>query len=472
MGNLFGDEWSDLFWKSSVPPVPTKQPQSPKTMGTYLKKLEVRQVEPVHVIPEVESLPQHQLPITEQEEEIPSSPSISVSEESEPVSPKILENMVPSSSVAKSILSPEADVETSSDESVDVSSDSEAGESEPPPAVPLISEPRQETESLPQPTESTHRPFQDDEVSDTDLAMFAEPAYPFPAFANALEEELFDNTIREKINVVDSLESTYEEIQQLLTAFGIPWVSAPADAEAQCAFLASAGLSDGVISDDSDTLIYGSPIVFRHLYIGESTVEIYRRSELGFNQEELISLAMLLGCDFTVGVRGIGPVNATEIVRHYSGIEGLTRFREWAERFATDKDRESAPVLGEDPEDGRLRDFKITHANYRSQWLFPEDFPSQEVWDVFDKPIVDTSLEPLSWATPDERLIVEVVTSLTSMRVDEVEHLLNSTMTQYRQASLQRRITDYFSPVFERGTVAEVVSKRLKAALDKATVPS
>ena len=475
MSNLFGDEWNDLLASAGsekqlqlVPAACKKLPPENNTFQTVNTATfeservftdEVENLEDEIVVPPVPlssqkacelaatAMPNPEPSVnayTQAMNEIPNpEPPVSENEESE------------------SAETTEEEIATSSDESIDVSSGSEE---------PAIEEPK--TNSVGPPiVEEVHRPFHD-EISDADLTMFAELADPFPFFANELEEELFDNRVREKINVVDGLENTYEEIQELLTAFGIPWVSAPADAEAQCAFLATAGLSDGVISDDSDTLIYGSPVVFRHLYIGESTVEIYRRNELGFNQEELISLALLLGCDFTVGVRGIGPVNAAEIVRHYSGIEGLTRFREWAERFVSDSDKESTPVPGEDPEDAKLRAFKITHANYRSQWLFPEDFPSQEVWDVFDKPLVDTSLEPFSWETPDERLIVEVVTSLTTMRTDEVEHLLQSTMAQYRQASLQRRITDYFSPVFERGTVAEVVSKRLKAALNKASVPS
>lgn len=108
------------------------------------------------------------------------------------------------------------------------------------------------------------------------------------------------------------------------------------------------------------------------------------------------------------------------------------------------------------------------HANYRSQWLFPDDFPSVEVWNVFTQPVVEHNLEPFTWAVPDEREVIDVVTSFTDMRYDQVDSILSATMTKYREARIQRRITDYFSPAFERGAVAEVVSKRLKAALGKA----
>ena len=312
-------------------------------------------------------------------------------------------------------------------------------------------------------------PVFDEPLSDIELNMFLELQDPFPRFTSFIEEEAFDNRLRERITSPAMDDGTaYTEIQELLTAFGIPWVPAPADAEAQCAYLCQHGLVDGVISDDSDTLIYGSPIVFRHLYLGDSTVEIFNLASLGFSQDELVSLALLLGCDFTEGVRGIGPVNATEIVRHYAGLEGLTRFRIWAERLGSDFGNESDPLDGEDESDGTLKAFKLMHANYRSQWLFPDDFPSVKVWNVFTQPVVEHNLEPFTWAVPDEREVIDVVTSFTDMKYDQVDSILSATMSKYREARIQRRITDYFSPAFERGAVAEVVSKRLKAALGSA----
>lgn len=322
-----------------------------------------------------------------------------------------------------------------------------------------------ETTYLPTPTQSVL-----ETISDDDLRVFVELEDTLGAFIADSELTAFDNKVRARISMDSG--DTYEEIQELLTAFGIPWVSSPADAEAQCAFLCAAGLVDGVISDDSDTLIYGSPIVFRHLYMGDSTVEMFKLGNIGFDRNELISLALLLGCDFTEGVRGIGPVNASEIVRHYSGLPGLALFRAWCERAPQDTTNNTmdAPLEDEDITNESLREFKKKHANYRTQWIFPEDFPSEAVWNVFDQPVVSHDMEAFSWAVPDEEDVIDVVTQHTDMNRAQAESILSTTMTKYRETRVQRRITDYFSPVFERGAVAEVISKRLKAALAKQSI--
>jgi len=86
----------------------------------------------------------------------------------------------------------------------------------------------------------------------------------------------------------------YKECQELLQMFGIPYLIAPQEAEAQCAWLNEAGLVDGVVTDDSDVFLFGGQRVYRHIFENQKYAESYYledvQRELGLTREKLVSL--------------------------------------------------------------------------------------------------------------------------------------------------------------------------------------
>lgn len=61
-------------------------------------------------------------------------------------------------------------------------------------------------------------------------------------------------------------EEMTKDAQGLLRLFGIPYIVAPTEAEAQCAFLESINLTDGTITDDSDIWLFGGKTVYRNFF--------------------------------------------------------------------------------------------------------------------------------------------------------------------------------------------------------------
>jgi len=132
------------------------------------------------------------------------------------------------------------------------------------------------------------------------------------------------------------------ESKELLSAMGIPWVQAISEGEAQAAYLCRKGLVWGMVSQDYDSLLFGTPILIRNLTISgrrklpkqQKYVEIKPElidltenlNKLGVDIKSLIKIAILIGTDYNAGIKGIGPKTALKVVR-----EG--RFDEYREHI-------------------------------------------------------------------------------------------------------------------------------------------
>ncbi|KAE9391383.1 PIN domain-like protein [Gymnopus androsaceus JB14] len=184
------------------------------------------------------------------------------------------------------------------------------------------------------------------------------------------------------------------QIMIMLRLFGIPYITAPMEAEAQCAELLSLNLVDGIITDDSDVFLFGGHRVFKNMFNQSKTVECFLLSdlmrELGLDQGTLIRLAYLLGSDYVEGLPGVGPVVAMELLREFPGDDGLHKFKDWWMKVQSGKDREdhSSPFR------------KRFKKKFKDLYL-PADWPNAAVRDAYYHPVVDESDEPFKWGLPD-----------------------------------------------------------------------
>lgn len=135
-----------------------------------------------------------------------------------------------------------------------------------------------------------------------------------------------------------------DRYQLMLRLFGIPYITAPMEAEAQCAELVSLGLVDGIITDDSDVFLFGGMRVYKNMFNQSKTVECFLLSDLarefGLDRDTLVRLAYLLGSDYVEGLPGVGPVVAMELMKEFPGEDGLHKFKDWWTKVQSGRDRE------------------------------------------------------------------------------------------------------------------------------------
>ncbi|KAL1753164.1 hypothetical protein FB107DRAFT_292609 [Schizophyllum commune] len=261
----------------------------------------------------------------------------------------------------------------------------------------------------------------------------------------------------------DVTQQMVAQIMIMLRLFGIPYMTAPMEAEAQCATLVSLNLVDGVITDDSDVFLFGAARVFKNMFNQSKTVECFLAAdlqrELGLDRGVLIRLAYLLGSDYTEGLPGVGPVMAMELLREFPGEDGLERFREWWGRVQMGRD-------GEESNTPFRRRFK---KKFKDLYL-PPDWPNGAVRDAYLHPTVDESEEPFKWGLPDLDGLREFFNGelgWSQHKVDELLLPIISKMGKRGQTNKQGTLNSFLDVSLSTGTHAPrkrqaYASKRLQ----------
>ncbi|KAL8126113.1 hypothetical protein AgCh_013413 [Apium graveolens] len=131
-------------------------------------------------------------------------------------------------------------------------------------------------------------------------------------------------------NMGSGFSGMIKEANILGMALGIPCIISLEEAEAQCALLNSESLCDGCFTSDSDIFLFGARTVYRDICLGEGGyVVCYEMNDietkLGFGRNSLITLALLLGSDYTPGVHKLGQEAACQIVKSIGECNVLQR---------------------------------------------------------------------------------------------------------------------------------------------------
>ncbi|CAH2067355.1 unnamed protein product, partial [Iphiclides podalirius] len=264
-------------------------------------------------------------------------------------------------------------------------------------------------------------------------------------------------------------EQMTKEAQELLQIFGIPYIVAPTEAEAQCAFLESIHLTDGTITDDSDIWLFGGRTVYKNFFNQKKHVLQFlsERIEKAFNltREQLILLALLVGSDYTTGVPGVGPVTALEILasfpfnrrqllnetskqaQYLQIIAGLQEFKKWV-RAGKRTDNTSLKK--------KLRNVQLT-----------EDFPSIRVVQAYLEPKIEKSEEKFTWGHIDITILRDYAKQKFGWSQNKLDEIIKPVLGRLTERKTQKSLQEYFKKKIEFQSLEEQMSKRVKAAVQK-----
>ncbi|TKX24738.1 XPG I-like protein [Elsinoe australis] len=195
--------------------------------------------------------------------------------------------------------------------------------------------------------------------------------------------------------------------KQLLKQFGFPMHLAPGEAEAECALLQREGIVDAVLSEDVDTLMFGSGTTMRSWTPEAKSskvpthVNVYdaptTKEGSGLDREGMILIALMSGGDYIPeGIPGCGPKTACEAARAGFGAELCklkkrddAGFKEWRERLRHELWTNESKLFKQ-----------------RRRLDIPDDFPNREVLGYYTSPCISgpdrlaTLRDTLRWDMP------------------------------------------------------------------------
>lgn len=199
-------------------------------------------------------------------------------------------------------------------------------------------------------------------------------------------------------------------VKTMLKFFGFPFLTAPGEAEAECALLQMEGLVDAVLSEDVDTLMFGCSKSLRNWSSEGSRssktpthVNVYcskaiEEGKSNIHKEGMILVALMSGGDYIpAGIPGCGIKIACEAARAGFGRDlcKLSRkdtvgIKQWRERLKYELHTNESGF------------FRVRHKALQ----VPEDFPDRAVLGYYKHPSVSSSAKvselrkSIQWGLP------------------------------------------------------------------------
>ncbi|KAK8217895.1 exonuclease [Phyllosticta capitalensis] len=151
-----------------------------------------------------------------------------------------------------------------------------------------------------------------------------------------------------------------EELKQM----NIDYVVAPYEADSQLVYLERKGLIQGIVSEDSDLLVFGAKCLITKLDPYGESIVINRNdftackdvSFAGWTDAEFRKMAILSGCDYLPNISKMGLMTAYRLLRKHKTVDRLLRQLQFDGKFKV-------------PE-GYAKDFVQAEMTFLYQWVY------------------------------------------------------------------------------------------------------
>ncbi|KAI9908436.1 hypothetical protein PsorP6_003949 [Peronosclerospora sorghi] len=258
----------------------------------------------------------------------------------------------------------------------------------------------------------------------------------------ATEKGITEDIDRFNKRLVHATPQHNEDCKELLKLMGVPYITAPCEAEATCAELAKGGRVYAAGTEDMDALTFGVPVLYRRLTVSPAKkipileIRLERAlQELELTYEQFVDLCILCGCDYCDSIRGVGPKKAYAGIKEHKNIENFLE--------ALQKSKTKGVVIPD-------------------EWL-GENPIFKNARDMFIQPEVTNAKETeIKWSDPHETELLDFLVKKHGFQEDRVLSAITR-LKKSKSSQSQKRLDSFFTVL----PSAESSAKKRKPATVK-----
>ena len=213
------------------------------------------------------------------------------------------------------------------------------------------------------------------------------------------KEDIFNIQICERyLNKIEgqSIHLSPDDFQNTKTLFdilGVPYFTSKVEGETMCANLALNGKVDGVLSDDTDVLAYGTKLFLTSINTTKnSCIEIQIDnilSQIDLTYEQFRDLCIMCGTDYNSNIPKIGPESSYKLLTEHKSLENIEsntkyntnilNYKRGRELFSNDKSVDVYIPYCKEPDFNKLQSFLFVNNCRINLNKIKEEFQTQQI---------------------------------------------------------------------------------------------
>lgn len=129
-------------------------------------------------------------------------------------------------------------------------------------------------------------------------------------------------------NLISIASTDFDLLKEMFDLMNVSYYLADSEAEGTCSLMNRKGFVDGVLTEDTDVMAYGTPVMFYGLNMKDHTVNTLHLNDileaLNISFRQLQDFCIMCGTDYNNNIEKVGPSKSFDLIFSLGSLEKLT----------------------------------------------------------------------------------------------------------------------------------------------------